>query len=209
MRIPILAAVGVTAAVLAAPVSADDPQLVGTVGPGFTIHLADAAGAPVTHLDPGTYSLTVHDLADIHNFHLTGPGVNVTTDLDFVGDRTFTITLTDGTYTYVCDPHSTAMKASFTVGTVPVKQSRKAASLTLATGKTSVTAPKKLAAGAYTGTVNDRSAKENVHLVGPGVNRKTTLAFRGTVRWNLNLSSGRYRVFSDAHPKLAGAVLVP
>jgi hypothetical protein len=209
MRIPSIAAVGVAAAFLAAPVAADNPQLVGTVGPGFTIHLADAAGAPVSHLDPGTYTLTVDDLADIHDFHLAGPGVNVTTDVDFVGDQTFTITLADGTYTYVCDPHSTAMKGSFTVGTVPAKQARKTASFTLATGKTAVTAPKKLAAGAYTITVNDRSAKEDVHLVGPGVNRKTTLAFRGTVRWNLNLSSGRYRVFSDAHPKLARAVVVP
>src|SRR5262249_2481093 len=75
-------------------------------------------GNPVTHLDPGTYTLLVHDHSAIHNFHLTGPGVDVKTDIVGTGDSTFTITLSDGLYRFVCDAHPTVMKGSFTVGTV-------------------------------------------------------------------------------------------
>ncbi len=97
-----------------------NPQLVATVGVGdaFVITLADAAGAPVTHLPAGTYDIAVHDGSELHNFHLSGPGVNVSTPVEFVGDRTLTVTLVDGVYTFVCDPHSSVMKGAFTVGSV-------------------------------------------------------------------------------------------
>lgn len=196
------------AAVLAGPTSADDPQLVGTVGPGFTIDLADASGAKVSHLDPGTYGLTVHDLADIHNFHLFGPGVDVQTDIDFVGDKTFTVTLKDGRYTYVCDPHGTAMIGRFTVGTPPALPTPpKKAALRVGPGA-AIAAPARLAAGRYAITVRDASAKDNVHVIGPGLNRKTGVAFRGTVTWTVTLRRGDYRVRSDAHTKLARTIVV-
>ena len=84
--------------------SADDlPLLVGTVGPGFTIDLADANGKHVDELVAGRYTLLVHDLSDIHNFVLgskrTGERL-ATTEVEFVGDMTFTITLTPGLYAY-------------------------------------------------------------------------------------------------------------
>jgi hypothetical protein len=118
MKLTILLPVTV-AAVLAVggSAAADPPQLTGTVGPGFTIALQDGSGARVTHLAPGTYALTVQDKADIHNFHLSGPGVDVATDIDFVGTQTFTVTFQDGTYSYVCDAHASTMTGSFTVGT--------------------------------------------------------------------------------------------
>src|SRR5207237_1402171 len=105
--------------------TADNPVLTGDVGlnDAFVISLEDASGTAVTHLDPGTYTLVVHDHSALHNFRMFGPGtgdaVNVATDVDFVGDKTFTITLTAGTYTFNCDPHFTVMKGTFTVGTVP------------------------------------------------------------------------------------------
>ena len=108
---------------LPASSSADSPQLIGTVGPGFTISLKGADGSPVTHLDPGTYQLLVHDLSDEHDFHLFGPSgstLDATTgpDLTFVGDKTFTLVLQDGMKVdYVCDAHA-VMHGSFTVGTV-------------------------------------------------------------------------------------------
>ncbi len=87
---------------------ADNPVLTGEVGTNdsFVISLVDASGAKVKHLDAGTYTLVVHDRSVHHNFHLTGPGVDVATDLVGTGDQTFTITVTDGVYTYVCDPHA-------------------------------------------------------------------------------------------------------
>ena len=86
----------------------------GTVGPGFTIGLTQG-GKAVTTQTTGTYTLNVDDQADIHNFHLTGPGVDVTTDVSFKGKKSFTITLKAGKYHYQCDPHSGAMNGDFTV----------------------------------------------------------------------------------------------
>jgi plastocyanin len=63
----------------------------------------------------GTYTLTVDDQASIHNFHLTGDGVDVATDISGTGKETFTVTLKPGTYTYVCDPHSSQMHGTLTV----------------------------------------------------------------------------------------------
>ncbi|HVN59892.1 MAG TPA: CHRD domain-containing protein [Gaiellaceae bacterium] len=125
MRLVVILAAAATLLLLVLPGSsaADSPQLVGTVGPGFTISLKGADGSPVTHLDPGTYQLLVHDLSEEHDFHLFGPPgspLDVTTgpDLTFVGDRTFTIVLQDGTKVdFVCDAHA-VMHGSFTVGTV-------------------------------------------------------------------------------------------
>ena len=70
------------------------------------------------HLAIGTYTLLVHDHSAIHNFDLFGPDVTAQTDVAGVGDQTFTITITDGTYNYVCDAHPTQMKGSFTAGNV-------------------------------------------------------------------------------------------
>ena len=86
----------------------------GTVGPGFTIALTQN-GSPVTTLPAGTYTLNVNDQADIHDFHLTGPGVDVSTDVAFKGTKSFTITLKAGSYHFQCDPHSSAMNGDFTV----------------------------------------------------------------------------------------------
>ena len=86
----------------------------GTVGPGFTIGLTKD-GTAVTTLTAGTYTLNVDDQADIHNFHLTGPGVDVSTDVAGKGKKSFTITLKAGSYHFQCDPHSSSMNGDFTV----------------------------------------------------------------------------------------------
>ncbi len=86
----------------------------GTVGPGFTIGLTQDGNA-VTTLTAGTYTLNVNDQADIHNFHLTGSGVDVSTDVAFKGTKSFTITLTAGEYHFQCDPHAGSMNGDFTV----------------------------------------------------------------------------------------------
>jgi plastocyanin len=83
----------------------------GSVGPGFEISLDGTDG-----LTAGDYTLVVDDKATSHNFHLTGPGVDVATDVGGEGQETFQITLEPGDYTFVCDPHSSSMNGSFTVG---------------------------------------------------------------------------------------------
>jgi plastocyanin len=89
-------------------------KLMGTVGPGFTITLAQG-GKKVTKLKAGTYTITVQDKSAIHDFHLTGPGVNKTTTVGGQGTSTWTVKLKKGTYKYVCDPHASFMKGSFSV----------------------------------------------------------------------------------------------
>ena len=84
--------------------------LQGSVGPGFEITLDNAEG-----VTPGTYTLVVDDMSSSHNFHLTGPGVDVKTDVGFEGEKTFTVDLQAGEYQFVCDPHASSMNGSFTV----------------------------------------------------------------------------------------------
>jgi plastocyanin len=207
MRIPLSAAIALVVLVLAAagPSAADNGQLTGSVGPGFAISLKDATGAAVTHLEPGTYTLLVHDQSNLHNFDLTGPGVSVSTDIEFVGDQTFTITVANGTYTFVCDAHVATMKGSFTVGTVsnppPPPTKPKLATFAVGPGK-KLSAPLKLTAGRYSISVKDLTATDNLHFKGPGVNRKTGVAFKGTVKWAVALKAGKYTLWSDAHPTL-------
>jgi plastocyanin len=114
-RILILAAAGLAAAALASSAGAATPKLTGTVGPGFTISLKKA-GRAVTSLKAGTYSITVSDKSAIHNFHLTGPGVNKEiTAVGFVGTKTVVVKVKKGVYKFVCDPHASTMKGSFKV----------------------------------------------------------------------------------------------
>ena len=90
--------------------------LQGETGPGFTIEVSQN-GADAESVKAGTYTLEVEDKSDMHNFHLIGPGVDEeVTDVGFVGDKSVTVTLEPGTYTYQCDPHAaTGMKGTFTV----------------------------------------------------------------------------------------------
>jgi len=89
--------------------------LKGSVGPGFVISLSTEAGQPVETLTAGSYTLEVDDQSDIHNFHLTGTGVDVTTDVSATGVESFDVTVEAGTYTFVCDPHAGSMNGSFEI----------------------------------------------------------------------------------------------
>ena len=113
-RTRIALAATVVALVAAAPSQAALPKLAAVVGPGFNITLK-SGGKAVKTLKAGKYSLTISDKSGIHNFHLTGPGVNVDSGVSRQGTKTYTITLKRGKYTFVCTPHLTLMKGSFTV----------------------------------------------------------------------------------------------
>jgi hypothetical protein len=89
-------------------------QLTGTVGPGFTITLKNRTKIVKT-LAPAKYTFVINDKSNIHNFHLTGPGVNRKTTVAGTGTTHWTITLRAGTYNYVCDPHKSSMHGRFIV----------------------------------------------------------------------------------------------
>ena len=86
-----------------APAATHTNTLTGTVGPGFTITMNKKT------VKAGTYVITIHDLSSIHDFHLTGAGLNKTTSVPRTGTTKWTVKLKKGTYHFVCDPHRTIM----------------------------------------------------------------------------------------------------
>ena len=110
----LVAFVALVAALAVPSALAATPTLTGTVGPGFTITLKKGT-AKVSKLKAGKYIFKISDKSSIHNFHLKGPGVNKMTSVGKTGASTWTLTLKKGKYTFVCDPHATIMKGSFTV----------------------------------------------------------------------------------------------
>jgi plastocyanin len=216
----LLAAVA-AAALVPAAIRAANPQLIGTVGPGFSIRLEQPDGTAVTKIDPGTYDIVVNDLSIEHNFHLSGPGVNQATAVETESTVTWTVTFVEGRYSVVCDPHSLQMHREFVAGDpppLPTPKPKPATPKLLATVGPKSTISLKSASGAtlktvkagtYSITVRDRSKLHNFHLVGKGVNRKSGLAATGTLTWKLKLSAGALRFFSDKAPKtVKGSVRV-
>jgi plastocyanin len=206
------AAAATAAAALAPAGQGVGETLIGTVGPGFQISLT-LNGQPVQHLDPGDYTVQVDDKADIHNFHLSGPGVSKFTTPEEITQTTWNVTFQQGTYTFVCDPHSSTMKGSFTVGDVPTvtPPARLFAAVgpgrTITLGTAAGKRTARVAGGKYVVTVRDKSKTDSFHLSGPGVNRKTGKAFVGTASWTVTLkAASSYRYWSDARPALKGTL---
>ena len=210
VRTLLITAIAVLA--VAAPATADARNLRGIVGPGFTITLNDENGNRIGQLEPGTHTIVVEDRSADHNFHLRGPGVDQATSVEFVGTVTWTVTVTDGTYVYVCDPHASSMRGTFTVGQTtppPAVPQRLIATVgprnTISLRTTSGARVRHLKAGNYRITVRDRSARLNFRLRGLSVNRATGKRFRGTVVWLVSLRAGTTYRYSADGTRLRGS----
>jgi plastocyanin len=209
---PLLLLPLVLAAVLlpgAARSAATATQLNVTVGPGFSIKVADATGRSVTQLDPGDYALTIKNLslAQEHNFHIIGPpgsGVDMASAFDN-NTVTWNLTFVDGVYKWKCDAHPTQMKGSINVGPpppAPVKLTGKVGPKKAISLKKGASTVKALVAGRYKVVVSDVTKADNFHLTGPGVNKKTGVKFKGGATWALTFKKGKYTFRSDATKKL-------
>jgi hypothetical protein len=208
-RLVLLAVVALAAAIPASVIASGKAEtLLGSVGPGFTIAVTKADGTTVSSLDPGSYTLTVNDQSEGHNFHLNGPGVDVATGVEEIGQRTFDLAFTDGIYRFVCDVHP-GMNGSFTVGNPPApplpppKPTTPKLFGTVGTAITLKNAAgarvRSVKAGTYLVVVKDTSAAQNFHLSGTGVDRKTTVPGRATVTWRVRFVKGKlYTYRSDA-----------
>jgi plastocyanin len=110
------AACGLALAVSPASAAPAAKTVQASVGPGFTINVT-AKGKMVTKLKKGVpYRFVVNDGSSIHDFHLVGPGLNrILTSVDFMGTKSFMLTLRKGIYRYFCDPHASIMHGSFRV----------------------------------------------------------------------------------------------
>jgi hypothetical protein len=90
--------------------------LVATVGPGHNIRLQTSSGRVVTRLQPGSYTIVVHDRSRSDNFHLSGPPtLSRKTGIAYTGTKRWVVTLTRGSWTYQSDRHPATMHGSFRV----------------------------------------------------------------------------------------------
>jgi Copper binding proteins, plastocyanin/azurin family len=222
MRRAVVALAVLTAALVATALLAPggraggNTQLFASVTSNAVILLRDAAGNRVTQIDPGTYDIVVNDSAIEHNFHLSGPGVDRATSVEETGTETWTVTFTEAVYRYVCDPHASVMRGSFTVGNPPnppppppAAKPKPATKLTGTVGpgytislrRPNGAAVRSLKPGRYAITVRDRASDHNFHLTGAGVNRRTGVPYRGTTAkaWTVTLKRGTLRWLCDPH----------
>jgi hypothetical protein len=189
--------------------AADPPVLNAIVGTNdsFEITLNDATGRKVDRLLPGTYTVLVDDRSRLHNFHLASnddPTVDFRTDVDFVGQKSFTVTFrNNNSYAYACEPHWQVMNGSFLVTDAPppppppppppVRTLRASVSPAGAVRLGASSIP----SGRYRIVVSDRSRTANFHLRGRGVNSRTGMGFRGSKVLRVRLVPGVYRYGSD------------
>lgn len=201
----------------AAPAQQPRETLMATVGPGFTIFLRHADGRNVTQLEAGEYRIVVDDRSIEHNFHLSGAGVNMATSVENIETVTWDVTFADAQrYTFVCDPHATTMRGSFDVGNVPPppppppvrRLNASVTARTIGVRTTSGARARSVAAGRYRIIVRDTARSQNFHLIGPGVNRKTSVAGISRPTWSVTLRRGTYRYRSDASRRLRGSFRV-
>ena len=172
----------------------------------------------MTKLDPGTYDIEVEDQSDFHTFHLTGPGVNERTEVDFTGTVNWTVTFRDGNYIYYCDVHPLSLRGAFVAGNPPPEPEPTPTPTTVVTPKSRLVLTagpsevitlktsagktvKAMKRGTYTVTVRDRGRIHTAHLVAPGYNRKTSpLTYVGTQTWKVKLAKvGTLRFYCDPH----------
>ena len=134
--------------------------------------------------------------------------------------KTFSVTLVDGRYTYVCDVHPVQMKrhvhrrhrSAARAAAVPASHAGTPTRLVLTVTSQAVTlktpagkAVKALKPGRAVITVRDRSATRGVKLSGAGVSKSTGVTFVGTATWNVKLAKGTLVYASDARkPVLRG-----
>jgi plastocyanin len=74
-------------------------------------------------------------------------------------------------------------------------------------GFTITLSKKTVKAGTYTIVVHDKSNIHNFHLIGPGVNKVTSVAAVGTKTWTVKLKKGTYRFVCDPHASIMKGVL--
>jgi hypothetical protein len=119
--VPALLIVGLL--IVAGPAGANPAGLVATVkdvrvrgqeGPGIAlIFRLTYNGKRFKTLPAGSYNLVVNDQSRYLQFHLMGPGVNISTGVASRGTKTFTLRLRKGRYVYQSDPHASTTRRSF------------------------------------------------------------------------------------------------
>jgi hypothetical protein len=187
------------------------------VGPGFIVSLTYDDGTNVASPPPGSYRILVTDQANDHNFHLIGPGVDLSTGTEQVGSATWTVTFQNNSqYVFQCDTHPAEMNGIFTVGnpvtTTPTSTGGNPStsagvrgSLTASVGSTTARLASggrrvsSLKVGKYRVTITDSSAKAGFTLqrIGFAAAHLTTAPFVGRHGATVNLLVGKWKYYSS------------
>jgi plastocyanin len=217
-RIVLLAAAALGAlAAPAAGLAQTQERLIATVGTNdaHVITLTRENGSPVADIPAGTYTIEVRDRSRMHNFRLSGPGVERRTDVEDIRTETWIVTLRDqSVYTFLCESHPAEMRDTFTTGGGPPEPPQPPPPSVGTTVYATVgpgfrisfhtrrgTRIRRLRAGRYRVVVRDRSRTHSFQIYGRGVNKRTRIAFAGTTTWSLTFRRGyRYRYRCNAHP---------
>lgn len=204
-----------------------------SVGPGFVVSLVFDDGTAVLAAPPGSYRILVDDQANDHNFHLQGPGVDMSTGTEQVGSATWNVTFQNNSrYVYQCDTHAAEMNGAFVVGTptgtspgsttpstgpghttpTPISMGSLTASVNGSTAKLlfGVKRAASLKAGSYRVTVTDSSAKAGFKLqrIGFAATSLTTATFVGKHVTTVKLTTGKWKYFSSTHAATAAVFTV-
>jgi plastocyanin len=182
-----------------------------------TIAFTDLGGSPVTHLDPGTYSIAVKDTSSRNSFRLVGPGVEEHTQNFPLADYTWTVTVADGTYSFYSE-RDPRLHGTFTVGTPAAAKQKFLHAIVgpdFAIGLVDDNwqpLNAELDRGAYTIDVVDEGVDHDFHLTGPGSVNKSSgpdLAFTGAQTWDVTFGTGGlYHFYCDPHDIMVGTFLV-
>ena len=181
------------------------PPTLKAVVTNSSISLTDSAGAAVQQLSPGKYSLTVEDRSDREDFRLFGPGLEEHTQVHTIDSELWTVSLTDGHYSYYSERSARSLNGRFTVGTPsgPPDPNRLTGivgpDFTITLVDADFAPVTTLPAGRYSIAVEDTSDVHNFHLGGPGFTKPTGIDFVGHETWEANLSPGSYTVQCDPH----------
>jgi len=164
-------------------------------------------------IPPGTYTINVVDDAYEHNFHLMGPGVDLSTPIDDVQTTTWTVTLQPGSsYRYQCDAHPDFMWGDFVTSGTAVASSGSSGSSSGSSGSSgsSSSSSGSSSSTSSSGSSGSASAGANSALIGTLIG---TLSSSGkvTLTWGglpvKKIQPGRYEITVGDKAKTRSFVL--
>jgi hypothetical protein len=156
-------------------------------------------------IPPGTYTINVVDDAYEHNFHLTGPGVDLMTPIDDVETTTWTVTLQPGSsYRFQCDAHPDFMWGAFTTsGTATSTGSTSSSSSGSSSSTGSTSGSSGLSSGSSTSTTSiTGGSSPSPSLFARVSHGKAILAHTSAGARVTRLSPGRYRLDLESVSKI-------
>jgi PASTA domain len=194
-------------------------------------------GRSAEHINAGTFTLAIDDTSSTQNFRLRdltwgGTHVNKATSVPDQSEECWMVTLDVGDYEWISDgdqngflrglvtahpnPNPPPPPPSPPNGPPPPPPPPAQPDLIFTVGPDARIAAfyadgrklTNLPPGTYNVQVHDLSASHNLHLTGPGIDEKTTVADIEHPIWRLTFKAGTYRLKCDVHPTITASFTV-